>query len=119
VAFAQHRRQADVREWNTQIHLRDGSIVVVSGEDFPTGWFTVTYPATGQSVTAADPNDYLYPDDVRLDAQSDLLYTRAEGLSAGMWQATWLYKYDLHGQKILERLQIKNGILPPLCPDQP
>ncbi len=90
----------------------------MSGENFPTSWLTVSYPATGETVMAADQNDYIYPDDVRLDARSDLLYVRTEGSDAFGWQETWLFKYDLHGRKIVERLQIKNGILPPLCPEQ-
>jgi len=77
----------------------------------------VSYPATGRGVMAADPGDYVYPSDVRLDAQNDLLYVKAHGLAGGLSEQTWLFEFDLRGQRIMERRQVRNGILPMECPE--
>jgi hypothetical protein len=66
---------------------------------------------------AADPGDYVYPSDVRLDAQNDLLYVKAQGLAGGFSEQTWLFEYDLRRQRIMERLQVRNGILSMECPE--
>ena len=106
-----------VREWDTALTLRDGAQVIVKGLDTVSGNITVSYPATGRVVVAADPNDYIYPSDVRLDAQHDLLYVKAQGLAVLDGEQTWLFEFDLRGQRIMERRQIKNGILPMECPE--
>jgi hypothetical protein len=62
------------REWDTALTFRDGAQVIVKGFGAVSGNITVSYPATGRVVVAADPNDYIYPSDVRLDAQNELLY---------------------------------------------
>jgi hypothetical protein len=76
------------------------------------------YPAEHRDVVAANPGDYVYPVDVRLDAQNDLLYVKAHGLAGGLMEQTWLFEYDLHGQRMAQRLQVKNGALPAECPDR-
>jgi hypothetical protein len=91
--------------------------VVVKGADMVSGRITVSYPAMGRDVVAADPNDYIYPSDVRLDAQNDLLYVKAQGLAVLSGEETWLFEFDLSGQRIIERRQIRNGILPMECPE--
>src|SRR5438477_12768682 len=91
--------------------LRDGSKVIVRGAQVPGGRITVSYPPTGRTLVAADPGDYIYPSDVRIDAKNDLLYVKADGLAGGISEQTWLFEYDLRGQRIMERRQVKNGIL--------
>jgi hypothetical protein len=105
------------REWDSELTLRNGVKVIVKGFDTVSGRITVSYPATGRDVVAADPNDYMYPSDVRLDAQNDLLYVKAHGLAVLSGEQTWLFEFDLRGQRILERRQIRNGILPMECPE--
>ena len=68
-------------------------------------------------VVAADPMDYLYPTDVRLDAQKELLYVKAHGTTALGSVQTWLFEFDLSRQRITERRQVKNGVLPAECPE--
>ena len=105
------------REWDSELTLRDGLKLIVKGADFVSGRITVFYPATGRDVVAADPKDYIYPSDVRLDAQKDLLYVKAHGLAVLSGEQTWLFEFDLRGQRITERKQIENGILPMECPE--
>lgn len=107
------------REWDTPVSLRDGLQAVVIGAQIPGGRVSVRYLPANRVVVAADPGDYVYPSDVRIDGQKDFLYTKAYGLAGGLTEETWLFKYDLHGERITERRRIKNGILPAECPDVP
>ena len=108
--------QPHTREWDRNVSLRDGSSVTVSGAQVPGGRIRVAYPS-GPLIEAADPGDYIYPNDVRMDSQKDLLYIRAEGLAGGLSLQIWLFEYDLHGQRILARLQVERNALPPVCAD--
>ncbi len=108
-----------VREWDTALTLRDGAQVIVNGSDTPSGHVTVSYPAAGRVVVAADPNEYIYPSDVRLDAQNELLYVKAEGLALLDGDQTWLFEFDLRKQRIVQRTRVRNGILPMECPEPP
>jgi len=105
------------REWSNTLTLRNGTEVLVRGAQIPGGRVVASYPAEHRDVVAADPGDYVYPSDVRLDAQNDLLYVKASGLAGGLTEQTWLFEYDLRGQHIIERRQVKNGVLPMECPD--
>jgi hypothetical protein len=98
------------------LSLRDGSQVIVSGLRLPGGWIEVSYPATGQKFVAAKVGDYVYPSDVRIDAQNDLLYVKATGLVGGISQRTYLFEYDLRQHRLLTRRRVK-GALPEECPD--
>src|ERR1039458_1385734 len=69
------------REWETPLTLSDGLKVTVSGAQIPGGRIHVRYLTTGRESVAADAGDYVYPSDVRLNAQVDLLYVKASGLA--------------------------------------
>jgi hypothetical protein len=103
------------REWETPLTLSDGLRVTVSGAQIPGGRIHVRYLTTGRESAAADAGDYVYPSDVRLNAQDDLLYVKASGLAGGIRQETWLFKYDLRGQRLVERRQVVNDALPAEC----
>ncbi len=90
---------------------------MVSGAQIPGGRISVRYLTTGRESVAANAGDYVYPSDLRLNAQDDLLYVKASGLAGGIRQETWLFKYDLHGQRLVERRQVVNDSLPAECPD--
>jgi hypothetical protein len=105
----------DTREWDSELRLRDGTEILVRGAQMPGGRIAVFYPAEGREVVAANAGDYVYPSDVRLDVQNDLLYVKAHGLAGGLSEQTWLFEYDVRGHRVLESRQIKNGILPPEC----
>jgi hypothetical protein len=108
-----------VRQWDTPLTLRDGALVVVKGFNSPSGRITVSYPATSRVIVAADPNDYIYPSDVRLDAQNELLYVKAQGLAVLDGEQTWLFEFDLRRQRITERTRVRNDIPPMECPELP
>jgi hypothetical protein len=105
------------REWDTDLALKDGSKVIVTGAQMPGGRINVRYPTSGRESVAADAGDYVYPSDVRLNAQKDRLYVKASGLAAGIWQETWLFEYDLHSQKLVDRRKVANEALPAECPE--
>jgi len=104
------------RKWDTVLTLSDGSKVKVRGAQMPSGRITVSYVANGRESVAADPGYYVYPSDVRLDSRSDLLYVKARGLAGGISQQTWLFEYDLRGQRLLKSLEVADSVLPAECP---
>lgn len=75
----------------------------------------VEYPMSGESVIAADPGDYIYPSDVRMDVRNDLLYTKAHGLAGGISEQTWLFEYNIRNRQITGRARITNGALTAKC----
>jgi hypothetical protein len=91
--------------------------VTVTGAQFPGGRINVQYLASGRESVVADAGDYVYPSDVRLNAHSNLLYVKASGLAGGIRQETWLFEYDLSGQRLVERRQVVNAVLPEECPE--
>jgi hypothetical protein len=107
------------REWDTTLTLSNGSKVIVTGAQVPGGQIVVRYPASGGVVVAASAGDYIYPSDVRIKAQSDLLYIKASGLAGGMRQQTWLFEYDLRSERLLLRQQVGDSGLPTECPELP
>lgn len=107
------------REWDTNLTLGNGSKVTVIGAQIPGGQIVVRYPASGRTVVAANAGDYVYPSDVRIDAQNDLLYVKASGLAGGLRQQTWLFEYDLKSEHLVSRQQVVDGGLPAQCAEHP
>jgi hypothetical protein len=102
------------REWDTRLPFDRGQIVV-KGAQIPGGRISVFDSMSNRDVVAADPGDYIYPSDVRFNEREGVLYIKAHGLAGGFREQTWLFKYDLHRHQIIERRQIKNGILTSEC----
>ena len=116
IPFSANRKASPrTREWETARTLSDGLKITVSGAQAPGGRISVRYLTTGHESVAANAGDYVYPADVRLNAQDDLLYVKASGLSGGTRQETWLFKYDLRGQRLVELRQVVNDALPAEC----
>jgi hypothetical protein len=107
------------REWNALLFLHDGLPVRISGAQVPGGRIAVSYPGASREFLAADPGDYIYPSDVRLDAPKETLYVKAHGAAGGISEQTWLFAYDLRARRIAERVQVRNGVLPMECPEPP
>ena len=105
------------REWDTELTLSDGLKVRVRGAQMPGGRINVRYLTTGRELGAANAGDYVYPSDVRLNAQDGLLYVKASGLAGGIWHETWLFEYDLRRQRLVTRRQVMNDALPAECPE--
>ncbi len=114
---ARPRITPQTREWDTELTLRDGSKVIVIGAQIPGGRINVRYPPLGQELMAANAGDYVYPSDVRVDAQHDLLFVKASGLAGGIRQQTWLFEYDLRGRRLVARQQVVNDVLSAECPE--
>ncbi len=103
------------REWDTPVTLPDGSKVVVSGTQSPGGRISVYYANSGRKVVAANAGDYVYPSDVRLNSQNQLLYVKATGLAGGLRNETWLFEYDLRAQRLVARQEVTSNTLPAEC----
>src|SRR5258708_6896120 len=103
------------REWDTPLTLSDGSKVIVGGTKSPGGRINVRYLTPARVSVAADPGDYVYPSDVRVNAQEDILFVKASGLAGGISQETWLFEYDLRAQRLVVRQRVVNDALPAEC----
>jgi hypothetical protein len=102
-------------EWDSPLSLPDGLKVVIRGVAIPGGRITLFYPQSGDTVIAADAGDYTYPTDVRIDSQNGLLYIRAHGLAGGVSLQTWLFEYDIHKRRLLQRHRVNEADLPKEC----
>jgi hypothetical protein len=107
------------REWNALVFLHDGLPASISGAQVPGGRIAVSYPGSNREFLAADPGDYIYPSDVRLDSPNETLYVKAHGLAGGISEQTWLFAYDLRARRIVERVQVRNDALPMECQEPP
>ncbi len=95
--------------------LADGSKVTVSGAQIPGGQIQVYFFAASKSVVAINPGGYIYPADLRINADHNLLYVKASGLAGGIQQQTWIFEYDLRSQRLLTKLQVADKRLPAEC----
>ena len=92
---------------------------MVRGAQMPGGRITVRNLTTGRESVAADASDYVYPSNLRFNAQQNLLFVKATGLAVGISHETWLLKYDLLGQHLVERRPIADSALFVECPESP
>lgn len=83
----------------------------------PGGRVTARYATTGRELEAANAGDYVYPSDVRFNAQMNLLFVKASGLAGGITHETWLFEYDLFRQRLVERRLVADSVLPTECPE--
>jgi hypothetical protein len=104
------------RQWDNTLQLRDGRRIKVLGLRAPGGAIQLKYP-TGALVMAANAGDYIYPADVRWDAEHEFLYVKAHGWSAAPWEGerAALFEYDVRRQRQLKRQSVDVTILPPEC----
>ena len=105
---------APPRAWKSEVVCNGRLHVEVSG--ISVGNVTAYYPSLGKTFVAAQPGDYIYPEDVRLEADSCFLYVKARGSAAGIWEQTWLFKFDLQKHVLLERKKVKDESMAPDCP---
>jgi hypothetical protein len=90
---------------------------MVVGYQMPGGRITARYVTTGRELEATNAGDYVYPSDVRFNAQTNLLFVKSSGLAGGITHETWLFEYDLLGQRLIERRRVADGALPTECPE--
>jgi len=107
------------RQWQSVLQLRDGSSVTVKGPQIPAGIVTVSFGTSDQPYVAANAGDYVYPTDIRIDPQAELLYIRADGLVAGITRETVLFEYDLRRRTLITRIRVQPTELPDECSDAP
>src|SRR5688572_7856931 len=71
--------QPPTRGWDTTIAIAGGSKATVQGAQMVGGNIAIRYEPDGPSVIAAQPGDYIYPRDVRVNDSEDHLYVKAQG----------------------------------------
>jgi len=103
------------REWDTPLTLKDGERVIVRGTQSPGGRIEVQYANSGVRKVAADAEDYVYPSDVRVSNQNDLLYIKASGLAGGINHETWLFEYDLRNQHLVTQERVSDEVIGSEC----
>jgi hypothetical protein len=104
------------RSWDAELAVSNGSKVVIKAAEIPGGLVMVTDLGSGDQFVAANAGDYVYPHDIRIDKQRDLLYIIASGLAGGLWWRTVLFEYDLRSHQRTARRRIKDKGLPKACP---
>jgi hypothetical protein len=118
IPFSVHPRiQPRTREWDYNITLSDGVKVEIEGAQSPGGRVAAFYGIKREYAAAADPGDYIYPSDIRLNRRDELLYVKAYGSAGGFATQTWLFEYDLRQRAIIKRLRVTNGVLQAECTD--
>lgn len=76
----------------------------------------ISDPSSGQAILTASSGDYVYPSDVRFNADTSRLYVKTQGLSGGIWPTTDLFEYDLSKRRLLQRADAHNARLLGECP---
>jgi len=107
--------KGNARIWDTVVSCSDGSKINVKAMGLAGGKCTVIPETTHQSFVAAAPGDYIYPYDIRVDIQNDLLYILARGLAGGIWERILLFEYDLRQHRQTERRRIREADVPERC----
>jgi hypothetical protein len=79
------------------------------------GRIIVRYQPDGPEVVAADAGDYVYPSDVRINQAQTILVVKATALAGGIRHETWLYEYDLEGQRQLSKVLADPTVLGDEC----
>lgn len=87
----------------TSVVLRNGTAFSIEGAQSPGGALTISDPSSGKAILAANSGDYVYPSDVRFNAETSRLYVKTQGLAGGIWPTTDLFEYDLSERRLLQR----------------
>jgi len=103
------------RGWDVSLEMADKLTVRIKAGEHVGGNVVVRHLPDGQYLIIVPPQDYIYPNDVRVDRGRDMLYVKASGLAAGIWSETWLYEYDIRQRKVLSRVLVDPAVLPPEC----
>lgn len=103
------------RVWRARLTLADGSEVVIHSFQAPGGQVEIEALPSRERFVAIRPPDYIYPDDVRYDPSTGLLYVRAAGVRAIGRNETILYAYSIAGRALRSERIVKPEALPPLC----
>ena len=84
----------------------------------PGGQIDLKYIPDGQEIVAADPGDYIYPADVRVDHARERLFIKASGAPAALGgPQTWLFEYDVARRRQTARVRVDPTVLPQECPE--
>ena len=104
-----------VRAWDTTVTTRAGVVAHVKGEDMVFGRIVVKYASDGKVKVAVNAGDYVYPEDVRLDANTGRLYVKAGGIAVLDGEQTWLFEYDLNKRRQTASDRVDENVLPQEC----
>lgn len=113
------RVEPPTREWDHTVRLRNGSNVTILGFQAVSGAIIVRDGASGEEHIAARSGDYVYPADVRYNAENEVLFIKTSGLAGGITQQTWLFQYDLNTHQEVERSLVDESVMPPECSQIP
>jgi hypothetical protein len=107
---------SQARRWDYQMRT-DKDLIQVFGMAIPGGNIRLKYASDGRQEIAADPGDYIYPADVRLDRGNERLYVKASGSPAGFGgDQSWLFEYDLSQRHQVKRVRVDPSVLAKQCP---
>jgi hypothetical protein len=109
------KTQPPILEWDQTLALRDGTAVQVHGLQAPGARIAVKYPKSGAEIGVTEMVDYVYPTDIKIDNNREILYVKTDGYVAGMIKRTRLFAFDLNKRVTIAREEVDNSVLPPEC----
>lgn len=98
--------------WRHEVRLAGGTAVVLEGACCVGGRFTARYADEPSPRIMASGGDYVYPQELRLDAAGGRAFARAGGAEAGLRRVTVLFEYDLERREPVARVEVDAGVLP-------
>jgi len=107
--------QPPTLEWDETLHLRDGTVVQIYGLEGPGTRIVAKYPKSQAEITVNGMVDYVYPTDIRIDRQREILYVKTDGYVGGMTKRTSLLAFDLNKRARIIRKEVDSSVLPPEC----
>ena len=101
-------------EWDQTMTLRDGTAVQIHGLEAPGARITATYGKSGD-VGVTEMVDYVYPTDIRIDKNHEILYVKTDGYVLGRTKRICLFAFDLYKKATIVREEVDNSVLPQEC----
>ena len=101
-----------VHNWDQTIKLNNGLSFCIRAYQCVGGRFEGKFSDEPEFKTIADPGDYVYPCDIRINIGTGYLFCKASGLAAGLYQETVIYQFDLNQRRVVQRVVVDPVILP-------
>lgn len=92
--------------WKHDLRLKSGTLVTVEAISFMNDAH-VTYSDSKESIVVAPVADYIYPQDLRIDMDREILYVYTNGLAGGVFPASRLYQFDLAARRLIRKASFK------------
>lgn len=97
-------------KWKHALNIPGLPPILIEAYGFVGGKVVATYN-DGTRYLVANPGDYVYPTEIRVDSATNKLYVFADGLAAGIWRASRIYEFDLVARRQTNKAEINPDML--------